>query len=244
MALPDSIFEAKRLADPRAVLRVVTQGEPSDRLPQDAAAWVGRSTSVPKMILKTVLVIAITVGGVWVVTVNAWDHDNFFPWYWNVIWTIFPWVFLGPLWAAFFRSLSRKPANDRFRKEYAAARGNATATVGRVVNTKLAQTDSGGVAEYVASVADADGEFIVNRLAVGTAFAPFEAPQPGEAVHLWRFPEGWTLIQTARGGARATNPDAGDDALPAQLERLARLHRSGDLTDEQFDLAKQKLIAG
>lgn len=242
MALPDSVFEAKRRADPRAVLRVVAQGESADRLPQTASAWVGRSTSVPKMLLKTALIIAITVAGVWLVTVNAWDHDGFFPWFWNPVWTIFPWVFLGPLWAAFFRSLSRKPANDRFRKGYAAARGNATATVGRIVSTKLSQTDSGGVADYVASVADANGEIVVNRLATGTSFAPFEAPQPGETVHLWRFPDGWTLIQAARGGVRITVADGG--SLAAQLDQLARLHRAGDLTDEQFDLAKQKLLAG
>jgi hypothetical protein len=247
MALPDSVFEAKRLADPRAVLRVVAQGEPADRLPQDPAAFVGRGTSVTGMILRPVLIVAITVAAVWLITVNAWDDDGFFPWFWNPIWVVFPWVFLGPLWVAFFRSLSRKPANDRFRRSYASARDSAPATVGRIVSTKLSQTDSGGVAEYVASIADANGEIIVNRLAIGSSFAAFEAPRPGETVHLWRFPDGWTLIQAPRDGARSATGGAdadADDALAAQLERLARLHRSGDLTDEQFDLAKQKLLAG
>jgi hypothetical protein len=38
-------------------------------------------------------------------------------------------------------------------------------------------------------------------------------------------------------------PPAGDD-LSAQIQRLAELHNSGVLTDEEFSAAKAKLIAG
>jgi hypothetical protein len=42
---------------------------------------------------------------------------------------------------------------------------------------------------------------------------------------------------------RQAGPTPGSD-LVNQLERLGKLHAAGELTDEEFALAKQKLLAG
>ncbi|MDP4332010.1 hypothetical protein Q7F20_01380 [Curtobacterium sp. A7_M15] len=242
--LPNTAFEAKRLAAPRAVLRVVPHGERPDVLPSDSGAFVGPGTSPVGMVLKPVLMVAVTVAFVWIVTVNAWDDEGFFPWFWNPVWVVFPWVFLTPLWVGFLRSLARKPANDRFRKSYRTLRSTTAATVGRVVDVRLTRADSGGIADYVVAVDTPGGDLVVGRIAPSATFAPHEAPEPGDTVHVWRMPDGWTLVQAARGRQRpAATSKADAFSLAAELEQLAELHSRGDLTDEQFDQANTRLLS-
>lgn len=246
--LPESIFEAKRLAAPRAILRVVPYGEPVTELPADPGAFVGRATSPAGMVLKPVLLVAVSVGFVWLVTVNAWDDDGFFPWFWNPIWLLFPWVFLTPLWIGFFRSLGRKPANDRFRRAYADWRAAARPTAGAVVDTRIARTEDGGTADFVAVIATPGGDVTVGRPAQGASFAPHEAPRPGDTVQVWRLPEDWVLVQASRDAGRNAAPAASaaraaeSGTLVTQLEQLAELHRRGELTEEQFEQAKRRVL--
>ena len=48
------------------------------------------------------------------------------------------------------------------------------------------------------------------------------------------------IAETMRGGAAPTRPVAGDPI--ASLERLAQLHRSGVLSDEEFAAAKARIL--
>jgi len=242
--LPETIFEAKKLADPRAVLRLVPYGESVDALPPDAGAFVGRGTSPTGMVAKPLLLVAVSVGLVWLVTVNAWDDEGFFPWFWNPIWVLFPWVFLGPLWVGFFRSLARKPAADAFRGNYDTWRRSAVVGVGTVTDTRVSRTDSGSTADFVATISTPDGDLVVGRIPRGTIFAPHEAPQPGDAVNLWRLPQEWTLVQAQRHPVRASSSAGAESpTIATQLKQLSDLHRSGALTKDEFEQAKQRLLA-
>lgn len=248
-SLPESSVEARRRAAPRAVLRVVAEGEPVDRLPESADAFVGAATPPPLVVLAPVLLAAASVGFVWLVTVNAWDHEGFFPWFWNVLWTIFPWVFLLPLWIILIRSLARKPAKDRLRRSYRTQRDALPRSTGRIADVQLSRSENGGVSAYLASVAVPGGDFIVARLAPGSSFAAYEAPVAGDPVSVWRLDEGWILVQAAqRRLASAPQQEEaaveGAESLPDQLARLARLHGEGALTDDEFEAAKRRVLRG
>ncbi len=97
--LPPSAALARRLADQRMILRLVGHDEPVDELPPTPEGLMEPPSGTGKKIRNGVLLALLSAGFVWLVTVNAWDHDGFFPWFWNVIWTLFPWVFLTPMWA-------------------------------------------------------------------------------------------------------------------------------------------------
>lgn len=244
--LATDIFSAKRLADPRALLRVVPYEDEPDVLPVSARSWVGPGAGPGKIISRTVFVLAITIVGVYMTTFQAWDHDNFFPWFWNIVWLVFPWFFLTPLWTWYIKSLTKKPADDRFRAGYARARDNLTPVTARVVDTWMARGESGRIVDFVLAVEHpgAPRPIISQRLADDAAFQPFEAPVHGDKVHLWQFPDGWTLIQAARprAGRRDTATTSSSASLAEQLERLARLHESGTLSVEEFEKAKQQLL--
>jgi hypothetical protein len=46
----------------------------------------------------------------------------------------------------------------------------------------------------------------------------------------------------APNGGSAVERDAADDQLAAEIDRLARMHERGTLTDEEFAAAKAKLL--
>jgi len=52
----------------------------------------------------------------------------------------------------------------------------------------------------------------------------------------------YSLIQTAvQHGGRIQSKSTSDEVI-SQLERLAALHKNGDLTDDEFKAAKAKLL--
>lgn len=239
--LPKSIFDAQRQAPPNAVLRVVPYAESPDTLPATPDVFSGPATSTGKVVLRFVATAAISVAAVMIITLNAWDDDGFFPWFWNPLWALFPWVFLGPLWAAFIRSVRRRPAADRFRAAYGAWRKTAVGVEGRVTDVRMSRTDDGGTAAFVMAVSTAIGEVVVGRIAPGAAFAAHEAPQPGDTVHVWRGPDDWTIVQAARGRQSSTTGTP-PPSLAVELGRLAALHDSGGLDDAEYEQAKRRLL--
>lgn len=240
------IFSAKRLADPRAVLRVTPHGQEADELPTRALSWVGPGTGPGRIILRTVIIIAVSIAGVYLSTVQAWDHDSFFPWYWNIVWLLFPWFFLVPLWTSFIKSLTKNPADDHFRAQYARVRDSLNSVTGTVVGTWMACGESGAIVDFVLAVEHPDmtHPMVAHRLAADAVFQPFEAPVHGDKVHLWHFPDGWTLIQATRPRAQGQSGPArhSSASLPEQLERLVRLRESGALSAEEFKKAKLQLL--
>lgn len=242
-SLPPTAFEASRMASSRAVLRVVPHGESVDALPDDAAAFVGPPASTPRVVVRFVLFLAVTVAGVWLTTVTAWDADGSFPWFWNVVWLVFPWVFLTPLWASYVRSVRRRPSDDAFRSSYRTRRPHTVATTGRVTDVRSELSDSGTLAAFVAAVGTSDGAVVVGRRAVDSTFAPHEAPVPGDVVNVWRFPDDWVVVQAARDHVRLARPaDPGPEPVSTELRRLAELHRDGALTDDEYELAKRQVL--
>ncbi|MEV6228605.1 SHOCT domain-containing protein [Saccharopolyspora shandongensis] len=118
---PDSAKDFERvlrLADPGARLHIVLAGGNPARLPGSPELVTGRVPTAGKVVLNGVALWAVTVAGVFLATVTAWDHDGFFPWFWNVVWLLFPWFFLLPLWAAFCKLVAQYARGARFAKAY------------------------------------------------------------------------------------------------------------------------------
>lgn len=245
MERAELFIEAKRIADKRAILRVVPYGQSPMDLPESADALLGRRAGAGTIAMRFALLVVVSVGFVWLVTVNAWDHEGFFPWFWNVLWTAFPWFFLLPLWVALLRSAARKPAGDRFRREYASVFADMAPSAGVVTDSWVQRTESGGTADFILAVEDAHGPIVTRRLARDAVFQPFEAPVPGDTVQIWRFANGWSVVQAERprsaerprGQASAQGPAVND-----QLSQLAALHAQGALTDAEFAEAKAKVL--
>ncbi|WP_219921791.1 SHOCT domain-containing protein [Brevibacterium oceani] len=245
MSRAELFIEAKRFADKRAILRVVPYGQSPMDLPESAEALLGTRAGAGKIAVRFALLALVSVGFVWLVTVNAWDHEGFFPWFWNILWTAFPWFFLLPLWVALFRSAARQPAGDRFRRRYASAFADTPPSAGVVTDSWIQRTDSGGTADFLLAVEDERGKIVTGCLARDASFQPFEAPVPGDAVQIWRFADGWSVVQAERpraaeratGQASVQTPTVND-----QLAQLAALHAQGALTDAEFAEAKAKVL--
>lgn len=69
-------------------------------------------------------------------------------------------------------------------------------------------------------------------------------PQVGDHLQIAYDPEDDDEVSLRRGDAPATAPAAADDDPVDELERLAALHASGALTDEEFAQAKARVLAG
>ncbi|MGO1203882.1 hypothetical protein, partial [Cellulosimicrobium funkei] len=142
--LPPSAALARKTADPKAILRLVGNDESVDDLPRTPEGLMEPPSGVGTKIRNGVLLALLSGGFVWLVTVNAWDHDGFFPWFWNVVWTIFPWVFLGPMWAGYARSLRRSRDDAPLYAQYHRDRLAATREAGVVTASVTDRTESGG----------------------------------------------------------------------------------------------------
>jgi hypothetical protein len=57
-------------------------------------------------------------------------------------------------------------------------------------------------------------------------------------------PDAMDAIRSALGGEAGTSADDGDDDRIKALERLAKLHQAGALTDEEFAAEKSRLLGG
>ncbi len=188
---------ARRNADRRAILRLVPAGDAIDHLP-DAEAVTGRGVSLRGRILRPIGLVILSVAGVWFVTVGAWDDEGFFPWFWNVVWLFFPWVFLGPLWAAYVRGV-RRDARDRALRASWADASRVPSTAGAVEAVHCQRSDTGGILGAAVTVRDTTGTVTIDRLAPGSASTPAQLPAVGDPVRVWRLDGGRIVVQAERG---------------------------------------------
>ncbi|MGO1339292.1 MAG: hypothetical protein ACTML1_06855, partial [Cellulosimicrobium funkei] len=206
--LPPSAALARKTADPKAILRLVGNDESVDDLPRTPEGLMEPPSGVGTKIRNGVLLALLSGGFVWLVTVNAWDHDGFFPWFWNVVWTIFPWVFLGPMWAGYARSLRRSRDDAPLYAQYHRDRLAATREAGVVTASVTDRTESGGVAHCAVRVRHGALTTTVTRLAPVTNLLPSEVPQPGDPVVVWRLPGERVVVQARRDRTRALHDAA------------------------------------
>ncbi len=206
--LPPSAALARKAADPKAILRLVGNDESVDDLPRTPEGLMEPPSGVGTKIRNGVLLALLSGGFVWLVTVNAWDHDGFFPWFWNVVWTIFPWVFLGPMWAGYARSLRRSRDDAPLYAQYHRDRLAATREAGVVTASVTDRTESGGVAHCAVRVRHGALTTTVTRLAPVTNLLPSEVPQPGDPVVVWRLPGERVVVQARRDRTRALHDAA------------------------------------
>jgi|GEM_PF-2057883 len=211
--LPPSAALARKVADPKAILRLVGHDEPVDELPRTPEGIIEPPSGTGTKIRNGVLLALLSGGFVWLVTINAWDHDGFFPWFWNVVWAVFPWLFLAPMWGGYARSLRRSRDDAPLWAQYHRDRQAAVRTTGVVRASVTDRTDSGGVATCVVRVEHGPLTTTVQRLAPVQNLLPSEVPQPGDRVVVFRLPGGRTVVQARRDRTRPL-PDAGPVASP------------------------------
>lgn len=198
MVLPERPLDVIRLADTRAIMRLVRHTEPLDELPATADALVGRRATTRRRIVLGALLAAISAVAAILVPLAAWDRDGTMPWFWNGVWIVFPWLFLAPLWAAYLYSLSKDRIDRSLRADYQDQRARAVHSLGRVLDTRCSLGDGGSIVNLVAEIGYGDAVIVIDRLAPGRPPLQTEVPTPGESVHVWTMPDGRVIVQARR----------------------------------------------
>ncbi|MER7081220.1 Short C-terminal domain-containing protein [Saccharopolyspora kobensis] len=235
----EDFFALAERVDNNARVRVVTGDSDASRLEPDPEAVVGAISSPGQQFLGGVVLCAVSVLAVYVITFNAWDEDGFFPWYWNVVWTLFPWFFLTPVWLGYAKSLRRQACARRFAAGFEEFRARAVRVAGTVENVHVMTSESGRVIRLAAEIGcGAQGPLVV--LTTQISLLQTEVPKVGAPAHVWIGPDQQTkVVQIASGVAEP--PEPGADVVDSSA-MLAELHSSGALSDEEYQKAKQRLL--
>ncbi|MFJ3958092.1 SHOCT domain-containing protein [Arthrobacter sp. NPDC090010] len=247
--------------DRRAVLKIAATAQEAATLPASPDYIVLPGMSVPRRLLLGVILIAGSVLGVWVITVGAWDDEGFFPWFWNVLWLIFPWVFLLPAWFGYFAGWKRYADSRRFIDHYSAFRQESVRVPGTVAETLAMTAESNdAVSALVVKVhyewpPGQPSDVVVASRAPGIRRP--EAPEKGDPAFVWiERDAGYStsgapassakarkLVQISRAVRKEQAADGQKPGLAQELEALAALHRNGELSNEEFAAAKARLLS-
>ncbi|MDA3642831.1 hypothetical protein LZ318_38085 [Saccharopolyspora indica] len=197
LAAPKDFNAAKRLVQRGARVRVVSSiGEPA-QLPKNPELITGSFKTVKQPVLTGLLLIVISALAVRLVTVNAWDDEDFFPWYWNVLWTVFPWVFLAPAWKDYFDRTVRSFTASRFADAYEAFRAEAVQVRGTVAGIRGKPTRYRRVSRLVVDVAcewPPGNRMSVVALSPGINLPHHEVPEIGAPAFVWIGPDERTRV--------------------------------------------------
>ncbi|KAA5830578.1 hypothetical protein F1721_22220 [Saccharopolyspora hirsuta] len=183
--------------DRGVLVRIVTRGEDASRLPEDPEAIAGKVYSPIERVLLAGLLCVVSVAAVFLITVNAWDVEGFFPWYWNVVWVLFPWVFLGPAWGAYFEKVRRNVSASRFAESYEEFRAESVHVRGTVAGVREKPARHRRVGQLVVDVAY---ERPTGERASVVAISPdinmphHEVPEIGAPAHVWLSPDEHTRV--------------------------------------------------
>ncbi|SEB45523.1 SHOCT domain-containing protein [Arthrobacter woluwensis] len=258
MAAPQSLFPGP--VDRRAVLRIAATAHDAAVLPEGPERIVPPMMSVWRRLLLGVVLLAGSVLAVWVITVGAWDDEGFFPWYWNVLWLFFPWIFLVQAWLPYLAGWKRYAESRRFIDHYAAFRQESVRVPGTVTGTLVRTAESNdAVSALVVKVhyewpPGKPSDVVVASRAPGIRRS--EAPENGDPAFIWierdagRASSGASassakarmLVQLSRAARTERRPASTTVGLAEELEALAVLHRNGELSSEEFTAAKARLL--
>ena len=240
------------MASKRAILHVVPYGENASQLPGHSIVFLGLPLGGSGAAGLAFVLILASAGFSFGITAGAWDHEGFFHWTWNLLWAVFPWFFLTPLWVFYFLALKRAPEKRQFHEMYAEQWQRVRPVAAVVDDVQISRTDDGGVHEIAVSLNEPGRQLAVARMAAMNKFEPYQAPEPGDVVYIWRFADDWIIVQAQRGKDNQARRDPAAGAVPGpvpagslaeQLELLAGLHRDGALSRDEFEQAKRKLLS-
>ncbi|MEL7977894.1 hypothetical protein AAG589_18650 [Isoptericola sp. F-RaC21] len=200
-------------ADQRAVLRFVgPDGDPGE-LPRTPEPFLVPAASGRKLAGQALLLLVVSVAAVWLVTVRAWDDEAFFPWFWNPLWTVFPWLFLAPAWWGWWRAV-RPTARMRASEEAAHyarwSRHLQVAVAGEAVVLDVAhrEGDDGRVSACTVGVEVGPLTIVPATVLGADGLSPAELPRVGDRLAAWRLPGERTVVQARRSTAPPPAPDA------------------------------------
>ncbi|MER6991319.1 SHOCT domain-containing protein [Saccharopolyspora hirsuta] len=234
-------FELVNRVDRGVLVRIVTRGEDASLLPEDPEAIAGKVYSPIERVLFAGLLCVVSVAAVFLITVNAWDDEGFFPWFWNVVWVLFPWVFLTPAWSAYARSLRRQSRAGEFAAGFEEFRARAVRAGGTVTDVGVRVGENGRVNRMAVEIGYDWPHGTQERVVVAPRSVNLlqtEIPQVGAPAHVWISPDQRTrVVQIAAGAAVPGQSDVAES-----LAKLAELHASGALSDEEYQKAKQRLL--
>lgn len=244
---PESVVSAEKFlelvkrADKGSRLRIATRGADVSRLEEDPEAIVGKVISPGQRFGIGMLLIIVSVVGVYLITFNAWDDEGFFPWFWNVIWVLFPWFFLGPAWLACFKVLRRQSRAGDFAAGFDEFRARAVRAGGTTEDLRVMVGENGRVIRMAVEVAydwPRGTQTPIVAVAPHLNLLQTEIPQVGAPAYVWIGPDQQTRVVQIAGAAAPSQPGGNgqpDVDIAESLAKLAELHAGGALSDESSD---------
>jgi hypothetical protein len=114
---------------------------------------------------------------------------------------------------------------------------------GRTVHLELEVTPPDGT-PYSASFDQLLPQTIVSTLAGGQRVTVKVAPDDPQTLMLWNTPHAAGGVDPDTGRPLGPAGSSGDDDRIARLEKLQEMRSSGDLTEDEFQALKAKVLAG
>ncbi|SEF18629.1 SHOCT domain-containing protein [Jiangella alba] len=259
MAEPSSrsYSDEARNGGPSTALRLVDRGEDARVFSGDPDDFL-ETPSVPLAVLGFLALTVLSVVGVRFITIALWTDDPVLPWFWNVAWLLVPWVVLGPLWAWFIRWQLRRRKIRRGREAMATIASGTDPEHGRAVWVSYPTGDpTSWRSVTVLVVAEAPGGEVIFVDARSRSRPGHGLFTIGDPVWIWRGSDGWAFGQVARHGHDPTHSPADEPRIPTfeelnggrspaffatELAELAAQYRSGSLTRDEYETAKDRLL--
>ncbi|GAA3590546.1 hypothetical protein GCM10022198_13030 [Klugiella xanthotipulae] len=210
--LPADDFKALKLTTPHTRLLPVKRAEDMGKLPTDPQVVYGKYTSRKRRVLQGVYLVAGTCLGVGFITGNALNHGGVMPLAWDIIWILFPWVFLLPLWRGYFRGWrSATRTQQKSAEDYAAFSQAALHVTGTVID-RILRVDRTNRAVVLVLLLHTQvpgrpmESLVVSEFAAGNPPLESESPQVGDTVIVWIDPHpggsGEKIVQSNQAWSR------------------------------------------
>lgn len=188
------------------------------------------------------------------------QSDLAVPWWVTVIWIVFPWVFVGPLWGLFLSRQTRRPRLAEGRRAFDDLPVHSTPERGRVTWMRYTSDPRHSLRRIdVHLVVEAPGGDVV-FVDARARRRPHDAEiHRGAPVWIWRAANGWVFGQIADHGLDPTWTPPPDPPFPTfddlhggrrpewfvtELEKLAQRYRSGEITLEECQELQWRLFDG
>lgn len=260
-----SLLEAVRIRGEEArdrgglssALRLVDPGEDPRILSTNPDHFFRKSWVNASMLAFLALIVASALA-VHFFTIEHWDSD--LPWDWNATLLVVPWVVLAPLWGFWIWGHRRHARVSRGREVIAAMTRGTPAERGQCAWVSHPEGDviSRRKLDVLVVAESPGGEvvFVDARLKTkpkihGDLF------RIGDPIWLWRGSDGWVFGQIAPHGLDPTYSPDDEPPFPSweevhgghspeyfvtQLSALAARYRSGALTRDEYETAKNRLL--
>ncbi|WP_141915432.1 SHOCT domain-containing protein [Klugiella xanthotipulae] len=244
--------------NPRVRLRLVTSPAEVDYLPADASMLVARPMSHAARLRWLAAGVVGTVAVLWYALWVLFTENDGTLWVWNTVWVLVMCAALISLWISFISSWRGSLLKREFSDMYPAFLAQAQAIHGTVAERDVTAYN-GRVTRLTATVDyTPPGQPPARLIARMTGNArstvlQSDIPQAGDAVMAWIGPgnDPWVIVQFNKEWATARLPQrqakAGaeepeESRFVSELAELTQMLHRGDLTPEEYEDAKGRLL--